>query len=36
MQEKERYQKLKEIVKIYLPDDVSADSITMESNFTQD
>ncbi|MEX0314843.1 MAG: phosphopantetheine-binding protein [Allomuricauda sp.] len=32
----ERYQKLKEIVQTYLPDDVSADSITMQSNFTQE
>ena len=35
MQE-ERYQKLREIVQTYLPDDVSAESITMESNFTQE
>ncbi|WP_313779706.1 acyl carrier protein [Flagellimonas onchidii] len=32
----ERYQKLKEIVQTYLPDDVSADSITIQSNFTQE
>lgn len=32
----ERYQKLKEIVQIYLPDDVSADDIQLESNFTQE
>ncbi|WP_396589826.1 phosphopantetheine-binding protein [Allomuricauda sp. R78024] len=35
MQE-ERYQKLKEIVQTYLPDDVSAEAIQMESNFTQE
>lgn len=35
MQE-ERYQKLKEIVQTYLPDDVTADSITIESNFTEE
>lgn len=34
MSEKEkRYQELKEIVKNYLPDDVSADSISEESHF---
>ncbi|MEM7486413.1 MAG: phosphopantetheine-binding protein [Bacteroidota bacterium] len=36
MQEEQRYQKLKEIVQIYLPDDVSVDNITMDSNFTQE
>lgn len=35
MQE-ERYQKLKEIVQTYLPDDVSAEAIQLESNFTQE
>ncbi|SNY99996.1 acyl carrier protein [Flagellimonas pacifica] len=34
--EKERYQKLKEIVQTYLPDDVSEDTIQLESNFTQE
>lgn len=34
--QKENYQKLKEIVQTYLPDDVSADSITIQSNFTQE
>ncbi len=29
----ERYQKLKEIVKIYLPEDVSVEDISMESHF---
>ncbi|MEO9513298.1 MAG: acyl carrier protein [Flavobacteriaceae bacterium] len=32
----ERYQKLKEIVSTYLPEDVSADAIQMESNLTQE
>ena len=35
MQE-ERYQKLKEIVQTYLPDDVSVEAIQLESNFTQE
>ncbi|WP_223826555.1 acyl carrier protein [Flagellimonas sp. S3867] len=35
MQE-ERYQQLKEIVQTYLPDDVAADAITLDSNFTQE
>ncbi|WP_420601822.1 acyl carrier protein [Flagellimonas sp.] len=35
MQE-ERYQKLKEIVRTYLPDDVSVEAIQLESNFTQE
>ncbi|MGB5553756.1 MAG: acyl carrier protein [Flavobacteriaceae bacterium] len=30
---KERYQKLKEIIKIYLPEDVAFESITEESHF---
>lgn len=34
--QKENYQKLKEIVQTYLPDDVSADAITIQSNFTQE
>ncbi|NNC34867.1 MAG: acyl carrier protein [Croceitalea sp.] len=34
MNEKEKYQKLKEIVQTYLPDDVSVDAIRPESNFT--
>jgi acyl carrier protein len=29
----EHYQKLKEIIKIYLPEDVSVDEITLESHF---
>lgn len=33
MTKEERYQKLKEIVKIYLPEDVSVDAITAESHF---
>lgn len=33
MTQEERYQKLKEIVGIYLPEDVSTDQITVESNF---
>ena len=32
----ERFTKLKTIVKAYLPDDVTEDSITMESNFIQE
>ncbi len=35
MQE-ENYQKLKAIVQTYLPDDVSAEEIQLESNFTQE
>lgn len=34
MTEKEKYHTLKEIVKIYLPDDVSVEQINPESNFT--
>jgi len=34
MNEKEKYHTLKEIVKIYLPDDVSVEQINPESNFT--
>jgi len=33
MNTEEQYQKLKEIVKVYLPEDVSVDAITMESHF---
>ena len=37
MSEKEkRYQELKEIVKNYLPDDVSAESISQESHFVNE
>lgn len=32
--EEEKYKKLKSIVAMYLPDDVSVDAIQMESNFT--
>lgn len=31
--DQERYQKLHEIIKIYLPEDVSADAISEESHF---
>lgn len=34
--EEERYQKLKTIVQAYLPDDVSAEAIQLQSNFTQE
>ncbi|WP_047419953.1 phosphopantetheine-binding protein [Cellulophaga sp. Hel_I_12] len=33
MNTEERYQKLKAIVKIYLPEDVSVDDISIESHF---
>tara|TARA_R110000868_G_scaffold284718_1_gene545132 strand:- start:7124 stop:7378 length:255 start_codon:yes stop_codon:yes gene_type:complete len=33
MPKQERYQKLKEIIKIYLPEDVSVTEITEESHF---
>jgi len=33
MNTEERYQKLRDIVKIYLPEDVSVDAISQESNF---
>lgn len=33
MVQEERYAKLKEIIKIYLPEDVSVNDITMESHF---
>ncbi len=32
--QEEKYTKLKAIVETYLPDDVSVDAITLESNFT--
>ncbi|MFS4456955.1 acyl carrier protein [Maribacter sp. 2304DJ31-5] len=36
MQENEKYQKLKEIIKIYLPEDVSVDQISLESDFLEE
>ena len=33
MTKEEKYEKLKEIIKIYLPEDVSVDDITEQSNF---
>ncbi|MBO0593486.1 acyl carrier protein [Cellulophaga sp. E16_2] len=33
MEKEERYQKLKEIIKIYLPEDVSISEVTNESHF---
>ena len=33
MTENVQYEKLKEIIKIYLPEDVSVDAITAESHF---
>lgn len=33
MQEKEKYQKLKDIIQVYLPADVSVDEIKPSSNF---
>jgi acyl carrier protein len=33
MTEKEKYGKLKDIIKIYLPEDVSVSDITMDSHF---
>lgn len=33
MQEEEKYQKLKDIVKVYLPEDVSVSEIQLSSNF---
>lgn len=36
MTEKEKYQKLQDIVKTYLPDDVDVKSIRPESNFTSE
>lgn len=34
MTEEEKYQKLKDIVQTYLPDDVAIESVGLESNFT--
>ncbi|MDB4292862.1 phosphopantetheine-binding protein [Maribacter sp.] len=34
MTKEERYQKLKTLITIYLPEDVPADAITLESDFT--
>lgn len=34
MTEEEKYQKLKDIVQTYLPDDVTIESVGLESNFT--
>ncbi|GMN05154.1 acyl carrier protein [Croceitalea sp. MTPC5] len=34
MDEKKKYEKLKKIVKIYLPDDVSIEDVNLNSNFT--
>ena len=36
MPQEERYSKLKDIMKIYLPEDVSADDITVKSHFIND
>ena len=36
MNEQEKYSKLKEIVGTYLPDDVSIDTVELESNFTSE
>ena len=36
MTQVERYQALKDIIKIYLPEDVSVEAITEESNFTNE
>lgn len=36
MPKEERYSKLKEIIKIYLPEDVSVDDISEESHFTKE
>ncbi len=33
MTKEERYQKLRAIIQVYLPEDVSVDNITMESHF---
>lgn len=33
MTQDERYKRLKDIIKIYLPEDVSVDDITVESHF---
>ncbi|MEK6153765.1 phosphopantetheine-binding protein [Flavobacteriaceae bacterium 3-367] len=36
MQDEQRYQKLKEIIKIYLPEDVSVDQVGQESHFIEE
>ncbi len=36
MKDEEKYGKLKDIIKIYLPEDVSVADIGMESHFTQE
>jgi len=36
MDKKERYQKLRDIIEIYLPEDVSVDDISEESHFTNE
>jgi len=36
MTEEEKYQELKSIVKAYLPDDVSIEAVSLESNFTSE
>ncbi len=36
MGKEERYQKLRDIIKIYLPEDVSIDQISEESHFTEE
>ena len=36
MTKEERYKKLTEIIKIYLPEDVSVDDITMDSHFIKE
>ncbi|CAZ98518.1 phosphopantetheine-binding protein [Zobellia galactanivorans] len=33
MEEETKYNKLKDIIKVYLPEDVSVDAIGLESNF---
>ena len=36
MQEEEKYKKLKEIIKIYLPEDVTVEDIEQDSHFMND
>jgi acyl carrier protein len=36
MQEEEKYNKLKEIIKIYLPEDVTVEDIQQDSHFMND
>jgi len=36
MTKEERYKRLKHIIKIYLPEDVSVDDITMDSHFIKE